>query len=106
MTALMPPKKKIFFEVEFRNVHFQKTTHMILMIGYIGNHWFRTHDISRNSRGSIFTLIKSEESLLMELSDRKYLVIVWISVHEIGNRFLRSHYLLTYKQCKGIGDLR
>lgn len=76
------------------------------MISRIGNHRFRTHDTPINSGGPIFTLIKSEETLPVELSDRKYLVIVWISVHEIGNRFLRSHYLRTYKQHKGIGDLR
>ena len=75
------------------------------MIGHIGNLWFRTHDTPTNSRGPIFTLIKFEETLPVELSDRKYLVIVWISVHEIGNRLSRSPYLLTCKHHIGIASL-
>lgn len=79
---------------------------MMPMTGRIGNHWFKTHYTPINSQGPIFTLKKSEGTMPVELSCRKYLVIVWTSVHEIGNRFSRSRYLLTYKQHIGIVSLR
>lgn len=41
VTGLMLQSKTKFPEAEAENLYFQKTTQMILMIGYIGNHEFR-----------------------------------------------------------------